>query len=322
MGMGKLTQANEELSHRYRDKGQRRELVGKKEGFMESEAHRSAYAVSRMPATYSVVRRALKELYKRIPSLAINSLLDLGCGPGTAVWAVADVFPELGKATLIERDAQLIAMGKRFAAKSEHPAVSKAEWLQGNLQSEQPFPAHDLVILSYVIGEFTETVAEELVRRAWQATKQALVVIEPGTPAGFERIRAARAALIASGAHLAAPCPHAEACPMSGGDWCHFAERVERTSRHRQVKGGSLNYEDEKFSYVVGVRQPCALPEARILRHPLKRTGHVCLTLCTKKGLKQRTVSRKEGDLYKEARKLEWGDEINQKSLEENGEIS
>ena len=50
----------------------------------------------------------------------------------------------------------------------------------------------------------------------WQRRGQALVLIEPGTPQGFARIRAARAALIEAGAHIAAPCTHDNACPDGG----------------------------------------------------------------------------------------------------------
>ena len=48
--------------------------------------------------------------------------------------------------------------------------------------------------------------------------------------------------------------PARPACPWCAGpDWCHAA-RLPRSDRHRQVKGGTLGWEDEKFSYVVAVR--------------------------------------------------------------------
>ena len=107
---------------------------------------------------------------------------------------------------------------------------------------------------------------------------------------------------------MIAPCPHENACPMSGGNWCHFAERLPRTSAHRQLKGADLGYEDEKYSYVVFARQPSALPGARVLRHPRKHSGHVELELCRPDGLRREAVSRKQGARYKQARKLDWGD--------------
>lgn len=84
-----------------------------------------------------------------------------------------------------------------------------------------------------------------------------MVLIEPGTPEGYLRIREARGQLIDAGMTVAAPCPHDGTCPIEvGQDWCHFSARVSRSSLHRQVKGGSLPYEDEKFSYVAATRFP------------------------------------------------------------------
>ena len=95
----------------------------------------------------------------------------------------------------------------------------------------------------------------------------------------------------------------------AAGDWCHFSQRVERTSQHRQLKGGSLGYEDEKFSYLVVARQNVAAWGARIVRHPGKHSGHVQLALCTPEGrLEARTVTRSSKQAYKLARKTEWGD--------------
>ena len=136
------------------------------------------------------------------------------------------------------------------------------------------------------------------------------MIIEPGTPEGFAIIRSLRQELLAVGAYLAAPCPHANECPTPAGDWCHFSERLERTSEHRSTKGGQLGYEDEKYSYVIFSREPVALPAARILRHPRKHSGHTEFELCTPEGLKRETISRKQGERFRTAKKAEWGDTL------------
>ena len=125
----------------------------------------------------------------------------------------------------------------------------------------------------------------------------------------------ARDRLLAAGFRVAAPCPHSAACPIvPGEDWCHFAARVSRSSLHRQVKGGSLAYEDEKFSYVAAVRPPAAdspvVPApARVVRRPQIRKGQVLLDLCeADERLRRTTVTKRHGDLYKAARDAEWGD--------------
>ena len=95
----------------------------------------------------------------------------------------------------------------------------------------------------------------------------------------------------------------------AAGDWCHFSQRVERTSQHRQLKGGALGYEDEKFSYLVAGKADASPTAARIVRHPGKHSGHVQLVLCTSQGqIENRTVTRSSKDAYKLARKAEWGD--------------
>lgn len=93
----------------------------------------------------------------------------------------------------------------------------------------------------------------------------------------------------------------------AAGDWCHFAQRVERTSLHRRLKQGTLGYEDEKFSYLVVAKSSALTPSARIVRHPLIRSGHIQLTLCTPQGLQRQTIRRSQGELYRRARQAEWG---------------
>jgi ribosomal protein RSM22 (predicted rRNA methylase) len=152
-----------------------------------------------------------------------------------------------------------------------------------------------------------------------RAAGEAVVVVGPGTPDGYARIIEARDRLLDAGLTVLAPCPHGGRCPIvPGEDWCHFATRVSRSSLHRRVKGGSLPYEDEKFSYVAAVTPalldrlagaPSPAP-ARIVRKPQIRKGQVLLDLCTADdGLRRTTVSKRHGADYRAARNADWGDE-------------
>lgn len=299
----KLAQATTQLTEHYKAADFSTPAVA-------TAAHRAAYLAVRLPATYAAIRRIFAEIKLRAPQEEIASLLDLGAGPGTALFAAAEQFAQLRQATLIESDAGWLAVGKRLTEHSESPALRRAQWLKQDLRSGLSCEKHDLVVISYTLGELPQAAAEAVVNKAWKCAGKLLVLIEPGTRRGFAAINAARSALIANTATIIAPCPHHFACPMAtAGDWCHFSQRVERTSQHRQLKGGALGYEDEKFSYVVAAKSAARFTGARIVRHPGKHSGHVKLALCTAEGkIENRTVTRSSKEAYKRARQAEWGD--------------
>lgn len=284
-----LRKARESLSQDYRE--------GRTSPFAD-EAKRLAYLGARMPATYAAVRKVLENI-----SLS-GSVLDMGAGPGTASWAAADLFPALEKITLIEKSSEAIALGKTLAA--SHPVLQKASWIHQSIG--EPIPKADAAILSYVLSELSEPMV--VVEACWEAVPL-LILIEPGTPKAFQLMRKIRERLIDLKAYIVAPCPHALGCPIQGADWCHFAARVERTRLHRLLKEGSLGYEDEKFSYLIASKTPALPVSNRILRHPLKQSGHVRLTVCTDSGkIEEKTISRKHKELYRQARDSNWGNKI------------
>jgi ribosomal protein RSM22 (predicted rRNA methylase) len=277
---------------------------------LRSAADRAAYVATRFPATFAAATGVLHELRRLAPKTKISSMLDLGAGPGTALFAAAETIPSLQEATLFEADAEWMRMGKHLAAMSPFDVVRRAKWVQRDLQSSGELPQHDLVIISYMLGELSSQAASDVMTRAWKSARSFLIIVEPGTVRGFGYINRARTSLIASGAEILAPCPHKNACPMAeAGDWCHFAQRVERTSLHRRAKGGSLGYEDEKFSYVIASRLHLLTAAARIVRHPQKHSGHVKLELCTHQGLQKKTVTKSNNEPYKLARRAQWGDD-------------
>ena len=66
-------------------------------------------------------------------------------------------------------------------------------------------PRADLVTLSYVLGELSEVDQSAVLERVAGAAAELVVIVEPGTPAGYRRILAARSALLAAGLTVLAP---------------------------------------------------------------------------------------------------------------------
>ncbi|MET1027324.1 MAG: small ribosomal subunit Rsm22 family protein, partial [Dongiaceae bacterium] len=171
-----------------------------------------AYLATRLPATYAAIRAAMTAAAERLPDFAPRSLLDVGAGPGSALWAASDTWPDLDDALLIEGSAAIRGQGEKLAIAS---SVSRIAWRDGDVTGDWPAllpagsPSHDLVTLAYVLDELAPPARDRLVERLWAATGGLLLLVEPGTPAGWERILAARQLLIAAGAVLVAPCPHA-----------------------------------------------------------------------------------------------------------------
>lgn len=301
VGDGELRAAAQRLSQVYRQDSAPPPL--------RTAAERSAYIIVRMPATYAAVRAALSATSECLPGWEPTSLLDLGSGPGTAVWAASGQFTHLQRSIAIEREAAFTQLASELATELPFPV----EWKTSDLRSWAPESKHDLVIASYSIGELPSEARKQLITAAWEAGTGTLVLIEPGTRRGFEVVAEAREQLISLGAAIVAPCPHEEACPMKlAGDWCHFSARVERTAEHRRLKQGELGHEDEKFSYVAATRLIPERAQARIVRHPQRFSGYTKLQLCAQAGLQQQTVTRSQKEKYRAAKRADWGSAWNE----------
>jgi ribosomal protein RSM22 (predicted rRNA methylase) len=299
---GKLALAAQELSANYRATGLSRARTSLSPEFC------AAYAATRMPATYAVVANVLAELQARMPDLHVQSATDLGAGPGTSGWALATQFDELASVSFIERERGFLELGQKLSRDCTSLALAQAKWLNHDLEGLNQLPESNLIIASYSLGELAPARRQILVALAAQAASGALIIIEAGTPRGYGVILEARAQLIGLGLRIVAPCPHQAACPMSGKDWCHFPERLEREDFHRHIKGVQLGYEDEKYSYLIATRQPFETYTARVVKKPLKRSGHIALDLCTGEGLRREVVGRSDKESMRRAKKTKWGD--------------
>lgn len=259
----------------------------------------AAYLAYRAPATYAACAFVFRHVAERRPYWRPRTLLDVGAGPGVATWAALEQWPSLEELTLVEVEPEMLAAGREL--------LPEGRWVAGDVGAARG-PA-DLVLASYVLGELGRPAAAAA--RLWEEASDTIVVVEPGTPAGYRRVLDARAAVVAAGGRTVAPCPHDLPCPLPAGDWCHFAARLPRSRLHRRAKAAEMGWEDEKLSYAVLSREPVEPAAARIIRPPKLRSGHVNLVTSDRDGaVRERTVSRKQGETYRAARKAAWGDAI------------
>lgn len=290
------------ISARYRGGQVNDEVAG-----MADELDALAYAVYRMPATYRALHAALEAADRHVGGRC-HTHIDLGGGTGAGAWAAASVWRGV-ETEVVDRQRSAKRLGERLlAAGPRSPA--NVRWTLDDLCSWTSTTDVDLVTIGYVLNELQGQLARKVLERAAQVAN-VVVIVEPGTPQGFNRILEARTQLIESGLTIAAPCPHQGVCPLSGSDWCHFAVRVSRTELHRELKDGSRNFEDEKFAYVVATRSTADPATSRVITRPVHRKGHVILDLCTTGGVRRRlTVGRSQQAEYRAARSAAWGDAL------------
>jgi ribosomal protein RSM22 (predicted rRNA methylase) len=273
-----------------------------------------AYLVTRMPATYAATAAVFAALRDAAPAFAPRSLLDFGAGPGTASFAATAAWPEIDAVTMIDANRAFLSTAERLAAAASHPALVDAHRVHGDATgSSASLPPADLTVAAYALGEIAERERAAFVASLWASSTGAVVLVEPGTPDGFERIRVARAQLIARGARVAAPCPHDAPCPIVAPDWCHFAERVQRSREHRLAKGGEAPFEDEKYAYVAAVRDGGVLAPyaARVLAPPRVSKAGIGLKLCTDSGvIVEATAAKRDREAHAVARRAWWGDAV------------
>src|SRR5262245_6443943 len=101
-----LARAAALLSERYR--GETRDGALHISGDLAAKA----YLATRLPATYAAVRDAMAKLSVMRPDFAPGTLLDIGSGPGTALWAAVDCWPVLADAMMIEASSAIKFWGE------------------------------------------------------------------------------------------------------------------------------------------------------------------------------------------------------------------
>lgn len=293
----------ENISFKYREKS------GRGNRLVSETIEALAYSAVRMPATYSAIYTSLKNVLE-IYNPKIESVLDVGAGTGAGSWAVNSLI-DVDRIVCLEREDVMRNLGESFMKESDNPVLEKAKWEKFDLLSSDINYNADLVICSYVLNELNEDDRKQALDKLWKSTNKILLIIEPGTPVGFNEIKTIRKNLMECGGSVIAPCPNIEDCPIAENDWCHATCRVSRTKIHKLLKNGDVPYEDEKFSYIAVSKENVEKDNfARVLRHPRVESGKITMQVCSKDGICEKIITKKEKELFKLARKAGCGDRI------------
>jgi ribosomal protein RSM22 (predicted rRNA methylase) len=222
------------------------------------------------------------------------------------------MWPALGHVSMIDSSAVFLDMARRLAANSPHKVLTAAEAKLGDVTRLPDLPSSDLVIASYALAELNPVKLTSIAISLWRSCTGILVLVEPGTPAGYERIVACRSALLADGAKIIAPCPHAAPCPIVAPDWCHFSQRLPRSRDHMMVKAANVPFEDEKYSYIAVARDHIAIApyNARVLAPPKKDKTGIAMKVCADGAISLRTIPKRDKAAFTKARDTRWGDSL------------
>lgn len=293
------SEAARQLSERYRSQRDGSQLV-------TSALDALAYSAMMLPATYAQVYRSLSLCLPHVGTSSWQSVLDIGSGPGTALWALHTLLPQITHRTAVERDPHFIGLAQHLC----QPLAGDTLFIQQDITHTHTWNTHDVVIIGHVLNELSAAQRTRVITAAWHAARHLLVIIEPGTSAFFAIIQHARQQLIELGAHVVAPCTHHATCPMGTPDWCHVGQKIARPDFQRQARAVQVGWEEAKVSFVAVTPHPRqhATSSLRIIHDPIVHKGSIELPTCGRHGLVSMSIAKRDKSAYAKARRLGWGD--------------
>ena len=239
-----------QLSHQLTDDRASRRL-----GYMNDNIQLSSYV--RYYTWWNLVR--LTRLFSNLPDSVFPkadcTCLDLGSGPLTVVTALWLARPELRKLHLtwycLDVSANSLALGEdiflSIAAKAKAADETIEPWQIIRVKGPFGTPIkqkagfltcanmfNELDQASDMPPEFQTKKYYEQIQR-YTEKDAGIILVEPGVPKAARTLSLLRTRYIKDGRTIAAPCPHAEECPMSGfkaytgskNKWCNFAFSTE-----------------------------------------------------------------------------------------------
>ena len=294
------------ISHQLTDDRASRRL-----GYMNDNIQLSSYV--RYYTWWNLVR--LTRLFANIPASVFPTsdctCLDLGSGPLTVVTALWLARPELRKLKLtwycLDVSANSMALGEDIflsiaARTGQEPwHIVRVKGPFGTaLKQKVDFLTcanmfNELDQASDMPPEFQTKKYYEQIQRYCEKDAGVLLV-EPGVPKAARTLSLLRTRFIKDGRTIAAPCPHAEECPMSGfkaytgskNKWCNFAFSTEDAPARLQKLSVAAKLPKERatLSFIAVGDSTTSDTAIRITSDKLRLPNYMCgYYACTRFGL-------------------------------------
>jgi ribosomal protein RSM22 (predicted rRNA methylase) len=179
---------------------------------------------------------------------------------------------------------------------------------------------YDLIIIGNVLNELTDLQREQLLSEAYAHCNGIMIIIEPGTPFGFQIVQTTAKAF-SSKSILISPYI-ANTFVQSDDYWIHFPQKFIRPEFQRnlrqQLRSSPLmasNWEEAKYTYVaIGKIPTNEQLWGRCIGPVTKQKGFLQVPILTKNGILDVKVMKRHKREYAYAKNLGWGQIIKMSS--------
>lgn len=234
-------------------------------GYLQLPEYRVAYLMYFAPLNairflgmcrMTLERPGLHELLKDILARRPIRILDVGAGPGNALWGwlyfLAEAYPELLpglnlEVHLVDQSGKILldaeALLEPFRPEIESLRVFRRRF---DFETGLPEGRFDLIFLPYCLNELPSEssrwrLVSELIGR--NLGRGLLWIIEPATSVHAKRLAALRDRMVEESlpVQIVSPCLHSGRCPLAAPglrDFCHFTTRYHPNlgAAYRQIK--------------------------------------------------------------------------------------
>lgn len=276
-----------------------------------------AYLGLRFPATYAQIASALSQVAERIPSFQPKTVLELGCGPGTGIWAAKSVWPSINTSTGLDQEQLFLTLAEEIHFDSKMHLDTK--WVKSSIIkwiTTEDATRYDLIIMANVFNELTQEERDRIMEKISVRSSGVVVVIEPGTTVGNAIIQNV-AQTISVTQPLIAPYIN-NRYVASDEYWVHFSQRLQRPEFQRRIRQSmrdsalmASDWEDAKFCYAAWGSIPVEKNFWGVCIGKIEKLkGFLVVPVLTADGvIKARVLKRNKAE-YAYAKNIRWGEAL------------